>query len=186
MASASLSAVKSSTRGIEGVEFGDGDFVVGAEAGGHGDETFLHLLGGLGGHVVIDEQHGRERRAIGGKHVDALLDVVFEDAELVLAEVGGQPTGGVFHGDRNEDEIGTDANGALGIGEGAGGADCVCAGMSCPAAASAILSPRKRRGTRGRADGIGLQSTGRCGGSAAPRISIVPPRILRGRRSEKP
>ena len=78
----------------------------------------MHLLGGFGIEIVVDEKHGGKRHAVGGKHGNALLDGIFEDAKFVLAEIGGQRAGGGFDANRNDHEIGPGANGRLRIGGG--------------------------------------------------------------------
>src|ERR1700731_3005883 len=99
---------------------GDG-FVFGAEAADNRVQAGLHVIGVFVLQVVVDEDDHGERKGLGGEDVDALLDVILEDAKFVATQVRHEFAGVAFDGDGQNDEIGIYGNAGLGVGERGGG-----------------------------------------------------------------
>ena len=76
------------------------------------------MRGVFGFQIVVDEDDEGEREGFLGEDVDGLFDVVVEDAEVGLAEVGNELAILVFYGDREDDEVGVDGDFGLGVGLG--------------------------------------------------------------------
>src|SRR2546422_1165456 len=83
------------------VEAADKSFIAFAHAGNDGHETVRNLAGVLGFQVVIDEHDHGQGKSFGAEKNNSLFDVVFENAEFFLAQVGDQATGAILHNDRH-------------------------------------------------------------------------------------
>ena len=73
-------------------------------------------LGGVFGFEVVVNQHDeRERKRFDGEKINGLFDLAVEDAEVGLLQVGDEFAELVLYGDRENDEVGVDANSCLGF-----------------------------------------------------------------------
>src|ERR1700676_3736516 len=102
------------------IEAAEERFVFRAHAADNGVETRLHLRGVFVFEVVVDEDDHGERERFGGEDLDALFDVVLEDAKFVFAKVGHEVAGAILDGNGENDEAGIDGDPGLGVTQGRG------------------------------------------------------------------
>ena len=92
-----------------GVEAADKSFVAGAQTRNDGIEALRHLASVFPVQIVVNEQHQGQRKRVRAESNDPLFDVVFENAEFVLAQVRDEAPGAVLHRDGNNHLIHLDA-----------------------------------------------------------------------------
>src|SRR5580698_3157020 len=92
------------------VEAANEGFVEVAHAADDGIEAVLDFFRILRFQIVVDQNDHRKRESLGREHIDSLLDVVFQNAKFVFAEIGYQAAGAVFYGDGQDHQVGVNSN----------------------------------------------------------------------------
>jgi len=92
------------------VEAADKCFVARTDSAGDCAQSGSHLCGVLRFQIVVDENDHRERKGFRSENFGGLFDVIVEDAKLVFLKIGDKIAPAVFGSDREDNEIGIDAD----------------------------------------------------------------------------
>ena len=93
------------TRVKVGIEAADESFIIGAQSRNDGGDTRFDLFGVLRFEVVVEQDDYGQRKGFGREKLDALFDVVVEDAKFVASKIGNETALAVFYGDREKNVV---------------------------------------------------------------------------------
>jgi hypothetical protein len=71
----------------------------------------LHLFGSLRFQVIVEEHNRRQRRRLGRKESDPLLNSIFQDAEFILPKISNQIATTVLYRDGDDNQFGSNGDG---------------------------------------------------------------------------